>query len=66
MLSYLCIQIQVGKLSITDGCYCLTVHCEVHLSARALDGDIVPVEVIKEAASGQCRSTTYFVHNTAS
>lgn len=43
MLRYLIIQIQVGKLSITDACHCVTVHCEVHLSTVALDGDIVPV-----------------------
>lgn len=42
-MKYLRIQIQVCKLSITDGCHCLTVHCEVHLSTIAFDGDIVPV-----------------------
>lgn len=42
-MRYLRIQIQVCKLSFTDGCDCVTVHCEVHLSTIALDGDIVPV-----------------------
>lgn len=42
-MRYLRIQIQGCKLSFTDGCDCVTVHCEVDLSTYALDGNIVPV-----------------------
>lgn len=64
--NYLRIQIQVGKLSVTDGSHCLTVHGEVHLSTITLDGDVVPVQVVKKASSSQCSSTIYFVYNTTS
>lgn len=63
---YLCIQIQMCELSFTDGCHCLTIHCEVHLSAIAFNGDIVPVKIIKKTASSQCNSTINFVYYTAS
>lgn len=43
MYTNLCIQIQVGELSLTDGSDCLTVHREVHLPTVALDGNVVPV-----------------------
>lgn len=56
----------MGKLSITDGCHCLAVHCEVHLSTIALYGDIVPVQVVKKASSSQSSSTIYLVYYTAS
>lgn len=65
-MKYLCIQIQVCKLSITDSCHCLAVHCEVHLATVALDGDIVPVEIIEKAADSQCNATIDFVYHTVS
>ncbi|TNN56802.1 hypothetical protein EYF80_032980 [Liparis tanakae] len=53
-------QIQVCELSFADGCDCVTVHGEVHLSTLAYDGDIVPVQIVKKAAGGQCRPTVNF------
>lgn len=54
------------KISIADGRHRLTVHREVHLSTVALDGDVVPVEIIQQAASGQRDSPVNFVYNTVS
>lgn len=65
-VSYLRVQIQVCELSFADGCDCVTVHGEVHLSTLALDGDIVPVQIVKKAASSQCRPTVNFVYYTTS
>lgn len=63
---YLRIQVQVRKISIADGRHRLTVHCEVHLSTVALDGDVVPVEIIQQAAGSQRDSPVNFVYNTVS
>lgn len=65
-MRYLRVQIKVRKLSFTDGCDCVTVHCEVHLSTIALDGHIVPVQIIQKAASTQRSPTINFVYYTAS
>lgn len=63
---YLCVQVQVCKISIADGRHGLTVHREVHLPTVALDGDIVPVEVVQQAAHRQRDPPVHFVYDTAS
>ena len=63
---YLFVQVQIGELSIADARHRLTVHCEVDLTAVALDGHIVPVLVIQEVPSCQRGPTIYPVHRAAS
>lgn len=65
-IPYLSVQVQVCKISIADGRHGLTVHREVHLPTVALDGDIVPVEVVQQAAHRQRDPPVHFVYDTAS
>lgn len=60
------VQVQVCKISIADGCHRLTVHSEVHLPAIALDSDVVPVEVVQQAAHSQRNPAVHFVYDAAS
>lgn len=63
---YLCVQVKVCEVSVTDGCHCLAVHCEVHLSTIALNGDIVPVQVVEKASSSQSSASADLVYDAAS
>lgn len=65
LVSYLCVQIQVCELSVTDGGHKVAVHSEVHLAPVAMDGDVMPVQIIQEAASAQRRPTIHLVYHAA-
>ena len=65
MKKYLGVQVQVVELSFAYGRHRLAVHGEVHLSAVALDGDVVPVLVVQNVAGGQRGPAVHLVHHAA-